>query len=79
MENLVQDIWREKANKLIEKMSFDAYKKANILPSGQKRKKHVPYSIPFHAEQLVECLKDNDEERAKAIFHLLTIEGTEKD
>jgi hypothetical protein len=59
----LEHTWQDKANRLIADASFDAYTKAN-----KGRKRHVPYSIPQYAEDLVECLAFNDEERAKAIF-----------
>ena len=60
--------WRDKAQRLIANACMAEWKKANIIPSGKKRKHHVPYCIPKFAQALVECLNDNDEERAKALF-----------
>lgn len=62
------DAWRGKAEKIIAELSRQSYEQANRLPSGQLRKKHVPYSTPTMAQDLVECLNTHDEERAKALF-----------
>ncbi len=59
--------WREKANRLIANLSMMAYREANYR-NGKKLKRHVPYSIPALASQLVECLNKNDEHQAKALF-----------
>jgi hypothetical protein len=60
--------WEDKANQIIADMSADAYRAANIMKNGRKRKHHVPYTLPETALALVECLGTNDEERAKHIF-----------
>ena len=38
----------------ITRISFSAYKKANFLPSGKKRKKYVPYTLPQEVNELLE-------------------------
>lgn len=60
--------WQEKAHRIIAALSRESWAKVNILKNGRQRKKHVPYTIPEAAADLVECLKTNDEERAKAMF-----------
>lgn len=45
-----------------------SYLKANVLPCGKLRKKHVPYSVPEDAAFLVQCLQRDDEHSAKALF-----------
>ena len=64
--------WEKKAHKIIAALSRAAWLKANQLPNGRLRKKHVPYTIPEVAEKLVEILGMHDrkeaEERAKSIF-----------
>ena len=55
--------WKTKAHRLIADASYNAYERAN-----RGRKRHVPYSIPGFAQDLVKCLETNDEETAKAIF-----------
>lgn len=57
-------VWREKANYMIAKLSLGAYKRENPVPG----KKHKPYAIPELAADLVVCLDDNDEVRAKSLF-----------
>ena len=63
--------WVEKANRLIAIASLDAYRKANPHP----RKKHRPYTIPVIADDLVRCVKTDNELEAKRIF--LSYEGIE--
>jgi hypothetical protein len=61
--------WRDKAERIIGTLSQQAYHDANAPKHGRPwRKRHVPYSIPQLAKDLVECLNTNDEERAKALF-----------
>lgn len=63
--------WQDKANLIISEMCYQSYSAANILPSGKKRKKHVPYSVPSVARKLVDALGKQDEDTAKNIFILL--------
>jgi hypothetical protein len=67
--------WKEKAHRIIGELSAVAYRQANRLPNGTMRKKHVPYSIPAEAAELVDCLNKNDERRAKALFIRQIIQG----
>lgn len=60
--------WREKAHRVIGQLAHAAYEKANRLPNGRLRKRHVPYALPEVARALVECLGTDDEARAKGIF-----------
>lgn len=63
--------WRTKAHRLIGEMSQSAYHAANVLPNGRIRKRHVPYTLPRLADDLVAALDNDDEMSAKAIFVLL--------
>ena len=55
--------WEKKAHKWIHELCKESYINAN-----KKRKKHVAYSVPNLAEELIHCLKNNNEEQAKFIF-----------
>lgn len=75
-ENLmVHNNWQDKANRIIAQECKRSYEQKNRLKNGQLRKKHVPYPVPELAEELIECLGQNDEERAKAIFINLAHQG----
>lgn len=58
------ETWQGKANRIIAKLSLQAYKTANPKPN----RKAKSYRIPDLAADLVECLAKDDEERAKALF-----------
>jgi hypothetical protein len=60
--------WQEKAHRLIYNLCRTSYIQAN-----KKNKKHIPYSIPELAKELIDCLNTEDEVRAKDIF--LSYEG----
>lgn len=60
--------WKEKAHRVINDLCRQSYLKSNRLPDGTLRKRHVPYSIPQEAQDLIRCLKDNDEVGAKEMF-----------
>ena len=60
--------WRDKAQRLIGEHCAGAYRQANLLPNGRKRKRHVPYSVPPVAAALVAALGADDEYEAKRIF-----------
>jgi hypothetical protein len=62
-------LWRTKCHEIIYKLSEASYRQANYLPNGRKRKRHVPYTVPALAEELVDCLYKDDEHRAKSLFH----------
>ena len=65
----VGNMWRDKANKIIGDLCYESYRKTNFKPNGKRKsKKHIPYSIPIMAEELLDCLKRDDEIRAKQIF-----------
>ena len=57
------EAWKEKAHRLISIACEQSRKQAR-----GKRKKHVPYSPPEIASNLLDCLNNDDEEKAKAIF-----------
>ena len=59
--------WQEKAHNLIFKLSQSSYMQANYR-RGKKLAKHVPYSVPNLAEDLISCLNTENEERAKDLF-----------
>ena len=60
--------WRNKANREIARMCAASYRQANTLKSGKLRKRHIPYSVPEVAQDLIDCLNTDDEHRAKSIF-----------
>ena len=60
--------WRNKAHKIINSLCRQSYLKENQLNNGKLRKKHVPYSVPEEAKELIDCLNRNDEEKAKEMF-----------
>jgi hypothetical protein len=61
-------LWEKKAHELIYDLCFEEYKKVNRDKRGIKKKKHIPYRPPELAEELHNCIKNEDEERAKFIF-----------
>lgn len=63
--------WQDKAHRLIADMCRTSYLQTNRKPNGRLYKRHRPYSVPLHAQELVECLRREDEVGAKQIFHLL--------
>lgn len=65
---MTSDAWRNKASRVIAEHALTAYKRANLLPNGKPRKRHVQYTCPAICDQLVECLRNDDELRAKQIF-----------
>lgn len=69
--------WEQKAHRLIAEMARAAFERANRLPNGQLRKKHVPYTLPNDAVRLVKYLGENDEVGAKALFHELAFRKAE--
>ena len=60
--------WRTKAHREIAKAATQAYNEANTKKDGRPYKKRRPYTLPVWADDLVDCLGKDDEERAKAIF-----------
>lgn len=60
--------WEQKAHRIIQNLCRESYNQSNTSASGKKYKKHRPYSVPELAEDLIECLANQDEERAKALF-----------
>jgi hypothetical protein len=59
--------WQAKAHRIIKAACEQSYRQANYR-RGRKLKRHHPYTVPAIAEQLIECLNTNNEERAKALF-----------
>lgn len=66
--------WERKAHAIIARLSMDAWRTANTLANGRRRKRHVPYTVPDIVRQLVDALGRADEATAKAIF-LMLLEG----
>lgn len=60
--------WREKANRIIYQLCERSYVQANTSKTGKRSRKHRPYAVPDEAQILVECLRDDNEEKAKALF-----------
>lgn len=60
--------WQEKAHRVIAELCHDSWHQSNHDKKGNRRKKHVAYSVPVDAQALVEALGQNDEITAKAIF-----------
>ncbi len=65
--------WETKAHSIIYSECQREYLKANQLPNGRMRKKHVPYRSTELADTLRDCLNTNDEENAKFIFLRLNL------
>ena len=59
--------WVKKANALVYALCQKSYMQANYK-NGKKYKKHVPYSVPQEAQDLLDCIQRDDEEGAKAMF-----------
>jgi hypothetical protein len=70
--------WQDKAHSIIYSECQREYLKANLLPNGRMRKKHVPYSSPELADTLRDCINNNDEEMAKFIFLRLNLPSLKK-
>ncbi len=60
--------WKQKVNRTIYRLCQAEYLRANLLPNGQMRKKHVPYTVPDEAKALIDCLNKNDEHQAKTLL-----------
>lgn len=60
--------WQEKANRLIYNSAKASFLQANTKPNGELYRRHVPYTVPQIACDLIDCLNRDDEEMAKAIF-----------
>lgn len=63
--------WTKKTEKMIAEASLEAWRQANVR-NGKRLKKHHSYSLPQWVNELVECLKHQNEfeyeEKAKAIM-----------
>jgi hypothetical protein len=65
-----------KAHRIIAALSLASWRAVNVLPNGKRRARHVPYSIPDTARQLIDALNRDDEHAAKAIFvHSYDVRG----
>lgn len=62
-----QAMW-DKAARLVAADAQAAYKQANTTKDGRKRKRHVPYSLPDRAMDLVKALGKDDAETVAAIM-----------
>ena len=60
--------WQDQVKRAIGALCRVSYLQANLLPNGKLRRRHVPYSVPDVAQDLIDCLNTDDEERAKAIM-----------
>lgn len=61
--------WATKAHRLIGILCDQSYRQANPRPKiPGTRRKHRPYAVPQLAEDLIRCLKTDDELEAKRIF-----------
>lgn len=68
--------WRHRAEKTISELAFTSWEKANRLPNGRLRKKHVPYTVPPFAAALTAALSLPEpvrEHECKRLFHLCDI------
>ncbi len=71
---MINATWQDKAHRLIYNACSQSYEQAQISRlTGKRYRSHVPYSVPQFAEDLIDCLNRNDEEKAKALF--LSYEG----
>lgn len=60
--------WAKKAHREIGKMCAESYRQVNQKPDGTWYNRHRPYAVPEVAERLIQCLNEDDEVTAKAIF-----------
>ena len=63
-------MWQQKAHTIIAELCRQSYHQANRKKDGTLYQRHRPYSVPPMAQALVEALGTNDEEGAKALFHV---------
>ena len=71
--NVAAQTWRNKAQRLIGEMCLTSYRQANTKADGTLYKRHHTYSVPAMAQDLIECLNNEDEHRAKSIFMALHV------
>ena len=62
----MSDAWKKKADKVIFDLCMAEYDREKAKMKGKK--KRVRYTVPEVAEDLVDCMYKDDEERAKAIM-----------
>lgn len=55
--------WEIKAHRIVSELCLEEYKKVN---AGKKR--HKPYRVPELAQEILDCIKTDDEELCKYIF-----------
>lgn len=65
---MTANTWQHKAQRIIAELCSESYKQANYRDGRKLKGSHRPYSVPQDAELLVQCLRTNDEETAKAVF-----------
>lgn len=69
---MILEHWETRAHSLIAELARVSYLEANTDRRGNRYRRHRPYSLPTIARDLVECLGTRNEERAKAIFFLVS-------
>ncbi len=65
--------WRDKAHAIIAAECRRSYEQANRLPNGRLRRRHVPYTVPALAQQMIDYLGRDAEHEAKAEFVRLAV------
>lgn len=64
------ETWKDKAKGMIQAEAKTQFIKAgNKYPVCLSKRKHKPYALPIWCNELVECLANDNEEKAKAIFN----------
>lgn len=63
--------WYRTAERLDNDICLDAFEKANRLPNGRLRKRHVPYSVPEYRQALRDAYQSMDELETKRIMMLI--------
>ena len=59
--------WRDKVHEVVELAALESYRHMNYR-DGRRLKRHVPYTLPGWADDLVKSLGQDDEEACKAIM-----------
>lgn len=57
--------WENKVERVIAKLSYASWYKANHDRAGRRYKKHRPYRLPEEASELVATLGDHNRRRAE--------------
>lgn len=68
MKTSALEPWKQKSHKVIYSLCRQSYEFNNVSKSGRKSSRHIPYSVPQEAQDLIDCLNTNNEEKAKAMF-----------